>query len=166
MGGWLVKDLIDRIEKSLIRFVVIAIVIMVVVQGFLSIDPVRLYLSWGERMEGQSIQLPVTKTSENADPDSELVVSPQARIAIEISQFSSLPKAKVLVNGVERAAFTGKRVSLAVKADDTVEIDSTAYNFPIEFGVATVSSNLVFPETGHKYTANQSVVMIGKVIVK
>ncbi|MEQ8200851.1 MAG: hypothetical protein ABRQ24_05455 [Syntrophomonadaceae bacterium] len=161
------KDLIDRVEKGLIRFVIIGIVIMVVVQGFMSVDPIRLYLSWGERMEGENIRLPVAATkTETDDPDVEEAVSPQARLALEISHFSSLPRARILVNGSERTSFNGKQVNLAVQAGDTVEIDATAYNFPIEFSVTAVSSNLVFPEKNLKYTANQTMVMIGKVIVK
>ena len=162
------KDLIDRVEKGLIRFVVIGIVIMVVVQGFMSVDPLRLYLSWGERMEGEQLQLPVAANkTETVDPDvEEAAVSPRARLVLEISHFSSLPRAKVLVNGSERAAFNGKQISLAVQAGDKVEIDATAYNFPIEFSVEAVSSNLVFPEKSQKYTANQTVVMVGRLIVK
>ena len=162
------KALIDRVEKGLIRFVVIGMVIMVVVQGFMSVDPIRLYLSWGERMEGEQVQLPAAATkTEPADPDvEEAVVSPQARLVLEITHFSSLPRARILVNGAERATFNGKRVSLPVQAGDTVEIDSTAYNFPIEFSVAAASANLVFPEKSQKYTANQTVVMVGKVVVK
>ena len=162
------KDWIDRVEKGLIRFVIIGMVIMVVVQGFMSVDPIRLYLSWGERLEGEQLQLPaaVTKT-ETADPDVEVVVvSPQARMVLEVTHFSSLPRAQILVNGAERAVFNGKRVSVPVQAGDTVEIDSTAYNFPIEFSVAAASANLVFPEKDRKYTANQTVVMVGKVVVK
>lgn len=160
------KDIFNRVEKGLIRVVVLGIVIMVVVQGFMSVDPIRLYLSWGERMEGETIQLPVATTSENADPDAEQAISPQARVAIEISQFSSLPRAQVLVNGQKKAAFTGKRASVTVCAGDTIEVDATAYNFPIDFNIAAVSSNLAFPEKGQVYTSNQSIVMVGKSIVK
>jgi hypothetical protein len=35
---------------------------------------------------------------------------------------------------------------LPVQSGDTVEIDFTTYNFPIEFSVAAASANLVFPE--------------------
>ncbi len=160
------KDYIRKIEKGLMKFVVLGIVIMVVVQGFMSVDPIRLYLSWGERMEGEPIQLPVATTSENADPDADQAISPQARVAIEISQFSSLPRAQILVNGQTKAAFTGKRATVTVDAGDTIEIDATAYNFPIEFNIAAVSSNLAFPEKGQVYAANQGIVMIGKSIVK
>lgn len=73
------KDFIDRVEKGLIRFVVISMVILVVVQGFMSVDPIRLYLSWGERMEGEQVQLPAAATkTQTADPDvEEAVVSPK-----------------------------------------------------------------------------------------
>ncbi len=165
-GGILLKNFLDQIEKGLIRFVVVTIVIMAVIQGVMSVDPIRLYLSWGERMEGETIQLPVATTSNNADLDAEEAISPQARVAIEINQFSSLPRAQVLVNGKPKANFTGKRVNVTIQAGDTIEVDATAYNFPIDFNIAAVSSNLAFPEKGQVYTANQAIVMIGKSIVK
>lgn len=163
----MVKDLLQRIERGLIRFVVLAVVMMVLVQGFMSVDPIRFYLSWGERMEGEKIQLPVAANrTVTADPDMEQTISPQARLVIETSHFSSLPRARILVNGAERSAFNGKRVSLAVQAGDTVEIDATAYDFPVEFRVTAVSSNLVFPDRSQSYTANRTMVMVGKVVVK
>jgi hypothetical protein len=72
----------------------------------------------------------------------------------------------VLVNGQEYASFDTSKVELKVNPQDVVEIDSTAYNFPVEYQVMSRSPNLAYPRQGQVYTANQSMVMVGKIIVK
>jgi len=139
---------------------------MVLVQGLMTADPIRFYLSWGERMEGQNIQFPVNMNQETSNSAAEEIKSPQARLAIGIDKYSSLPRAKILINGQEKYNFTDKKVTVEINAGDTIEIDSTAYNFPIDYKVTAVSSNLASPEQGQTYTANQTIVMVGKIIVK
>jgi len=160
------KKFINRVEKGLIRFVVLSLLLMVLIQGLMTADPIRFYLSWGERMEGQSIGLPVSLPQEETSPAVGEIKSPQARLAISIDKFSSLPRAKILVNGQEKYNFTERKVAVEISAGDTVEIDSTAYNFPIDYKVDAVSSNLAYPGKGQMFTANQTIVMVGKVIVK
>jgi hypothetical protein len=94
------------------------------------------------------------------------VESPDAVLTIEVEKYSALPKAVILVNNRERARFENREVTLEVMAGDTIEIDSTAYDFPIDYRIRSVSDNLSFPEKDSVYTANHSIVMIGKVIVK
>jgi hypothetical protein len=160
------KKFINRVEKGLVRFVVLSLLLMVLVQGLMTADPIRFYLSWGERMEGQNMQLPVNTNRQDSTAAAEPIKSPQARLAIGVDKYSSLPRAKILINGQEKYNFTDKKVTVDINAGDTVEIDSTAYNFPIDYKVMAVSSNLAFPDQGQTYTANQTIVMVGKVIVK
>lgn len=160
------KKLINKVEKGLIRFAVISLLLMVLVQGLMTSDPIRFYLSWGERLEGQTIQFPVNVNQEGSTTAVEEIKSPQARLAIGVDKYSSLPRAKILINGQEKYNFTDKKVTVEINAGDTIEIDSTAYNFPIDYKVMAISSNLASPEQGQTYTANQTIVMVGKVIVK
>ena len=159
------KNFINRVEKALIRVTVLSLILMVVVQGLMTADPIRFYLSWGERMEGQAVGLPVAAPQENSAPSVE-VKSPQAQLTISIEKFSSLPKAKILINGREKYNFTEKQVTIAVNAGDTIEIDSSAYNFTIDYKITAISSNLAVPSRGQIFTVNQTIVMIGTVIVK
>ncbi|MEA4926673.1 MAG: hypothetical protein VB084_15375 [Syntrophomonadaceae bacterium] len=159
------KNFINTVEKGLVRVVAVCLLLMVLVQGLMTADPIRFYLSWGERMEGQNIQFPVNTNPEAANPVQE-IKSPQARVTIGIDKYSSLPRTKILVNGQEKYSLTDKRVVVDINAGDTLEIDSSAYNFPIDYQVTEVSSNVAFPEPGQTYTANQTIVMIGKIIVK
>ena len=163
------KRIIDKVEKYLIRIIVLSLLVIVVVQGMMTHDPLRLYLSWSERMEGQVIEYPVAgdaKTANKNKPETLKTASPQAYLVIETKEFSSLPRSIILVNGNEKARFNDKEVKLLLKANDVVEIDSCAYNFPVTYCIKNSSDNLAFPEKEKLYTANQSIVMIGKIIVK
>ena len=153
----------EKIEKFLIRFVVLTMVAIVVVQGLMTHEPYRLYLSLGERLEGVRLEQPVIK---NTEVKKTLVDSSQTFIIISMEQFSSLPEAVLLVNDKKVASFQQKEITLNVSAGDMVEIDSSYYNFPVDYHITAVSENMSFPEAGKKYTGNSSIVMIGKVIVK
>lgn len=159
------KNFINTVEKGLVRFAAVCLVTMILVQGLMTSDPIRFYLSWGERMEGQNVQFPVNTTQEITNPVQE-IKSPQARVAFGVEKYSSLPRAKILVNGQEKYNFTDKKVTVDLNAGDTLEIDSSAYNFPIDYKVTAVSANVAFPESGQTFTANQTIVMVGKIIVK
>jgi hypothetical protein len=140
---------------------------MVLAQGLMTADPIRFFLSWSERMEGQNLELPVSYPQPKETP---VVVeepkSPQTMLTIAVDKYSSLPKAKILINGREKFNFSEKQVKIDIMAGDTVEIDSSAYNFPIDYKIVSVSSNLASPSPNQTYTANQTIVMVGKVIVK
>lgn len=165
------KKIINRIEKYLIRTIIFSLLVIVVVQGIMTHDPLRLYLSWSERMEGQVVEYPVASDAANGtgnkqQPDILKARSPQAGIILTIEDFSSLPRTVVMVNGSEKARFKNKEVKLLVQAGDVLEIDSRAYNFPVKYKITNASANLSFPDRGTVYTANQGIVMIGKIIVK
>ncbi len=160
------KNFVNRVEKGLIRLVVFSLLLMVLVQGLMTADPIRFYLSWGERMEGQNFSYPVNSPLEEPAPVLNEIKSPQARLSISINQFSSLPKAKILINGKEKYNFTEKKIAIEINAGDTIEIDSSAYNFLIDYKIEDISSNLIYPSKGQIFTANQTIVMLGKVIVK
>lgn len=147
------------------RFAAVCLLLMVLVQGLMTSDPIRFYLSWGERMEGQNVQFPVNTSQETANPVQD-TKSPQARVALGIEKYSSLPRARILINGQEKYNFTNKKVTVDMNAGDILEIDSSAYNFPIDYTVTAVSANVAFPEQGQTFTANQTIVMVGKIIVK
>lgn len=164
------QKLIDKLEKYLIRSIVLGLVVLVVVQGLMTRDPWRMYLSWGEKMEGQSIGLPAS-SDKNESPAVEnnnepAVNSPRAQLTLSLQKFSSLPKASIIINGEKRTDFTDKEVDIEVTAGDVLEIDSSLYDFPVEYKITNISNNLAFPDKGKVYTANQSMVMIGKIIVK
>lgn len=160
------KKLADLIEKYLIRSIVFTLIALVLVQGIMTKDPIRFYLSFSERLEGQTIEYPVNTIDNEQEDLTAPVENPYALVTISIDKYSSLPNAKVLVNGKEVSNFNEEEIQLKIMAGDVLEIDSTSYNFPVDYKISKVSENLSFPEQGNTYTANGSLVMIGKVIVK
>lgn len=160
------RKFFEKVEQSLIRLIVIGLIAVVVVQGVMTNDRVRFYLSWAERMEGQAVNLAEEGIAPSPEHASPAAVSPQALLTLGIKDFSALPKAVVLVNGKETDYFKDAQVELRINAQDVVEIDSTAYNFPVEYIVLNRSPNLSYPRQGQVFSANQSMVMVGKIIVK
>lgn len=163
------RKFINAIEKYLIRLIVMGFIVLVMVQGMMTNDPMRLYLSWGERMEGQSIEFPVStgEIAEDEDTGKGMQVnSPYAVLVLKVDKFSSLPHAIILVNGEEIRNFKDNEVELKLIAGDVVEIDSTYYNFPVNYRVVNISDNLAYPQKDQVFTCNQGIAMIGKIIVK
>lgn len=165
------KQLLDKVEKYLIRGVVLGVVALVVVQAMMTKEPLRFYLSLGERSEGQSIEYPAgnvnsEKTAVNKKREGAEGYSPWGKLTISLKDYSALAKAKVLVNNEEVASFSSKTVEVRVMGGDVVEIDSTYYNFPVTFEITGVSKNLATPSLHQVFTSNQGMVMVGKVIVK
>lgn len=160
------RGFFEKVERILVRVVVIALVAVVVVQGVMTNDQARLFLSWSERMEGQAINLEEESGAAAVKQSPVQAVAPQALLTLGIKDFTSLPKARVIVNGQEYGVFNSAKVELKVSPQDVVEIDSTAYNFPVEYQVISRSPNLAYPRQGQVYAANQSIVMVGKIIVK
>jgi hypothetical protein len=159
------RRFVNRVEKYLIRLIALSLAAVVLTQGLMTSEPFRLYLSWGERLEGQLFEYPAIAENPKQTPPAK-VVSPDAVLTIVVEEYSALPKSVILVNGKERAHFEDRQVRIEVMAGDTIEIDSTSYDFPISYRITSVSENLSFPEKDEVYTANHSIVMIGKVIVK
>lgn len=154
-------------EKYLIRLAVLGVLVLVIVQGLMTADPIRFYLSWGERLEGQTITYPVSADKERNDSQTlNQIESPYTMFAISVDKYSSLPRARILVNGQEKYDLSENPAKITVRAGDTVEIDSSFYNFPIDFKVNDTAANLAYPGSGQLFTADQGVVMLGKVIVK
>jgi len=161
------KKFIEKVEKYLIRTVALVFVGLIVVQGLMTHDNMRLYLSWGERLDGQAIDYPVNSAQQdNGKEEMENINSPYGMLVLSLQKYSSLPRAVVLVNGKEQASFENDEVQLKLMAGDVVEIDASAYDFPVAFKVKQISDNLAFPVKDESYVCNHDIVMIGKIVVK
>lgn len=159
------RNFVEWMERCLIRLVVIGLVSIVVIQAVMTQDQYRMFLSWGERLEGETLRYPVNAGHQNNSP-APAAVSPEAVVELSIDKYSSLPRAVVLVNGRENTAFKGREVRLKLKAGDVVEIDTSHYNFPVEFKVSNISDNVAYPRKGQTWIAYQGLAMLGKIIVK
>ncbi|MDR1160623.1 MAG: hypothetical protein LBK69_08370 [Syntrophomonadaceae bacterium] len=161
-----IKAFFQQVEKVVLRMVVWGVVLLVGVQGLMAYEPYRLFLSWGERMEGEPLPLPAVQTQAAPDPVHRGATVSAADLVIKVEQYSSLPKAFVMVNGEKIGNFLDNEFVLQVMPADTIEIDASYYNFPVTFTIGSVSDNLSFPAAGQTFQAHQSIVMLGKVILK
>lgn len=159
------KNFVERMERYLIRLVITGLVLMVVVQAVMTQDQYRMFLSWAERLEGETLKYPVGAVQQNG-LSAPVAVSPDAIIVLSVDKYSSLPLTAVMVNGQEKSTFKGRELRLKLKAGDVVEIDTRHYNFPIEFKITNLSTNIAFPRKGQTWTANQGIIMLGKIVVK
>ena len=63
--------IMDEIGKRVFRFLILGLVALVVVQGLMTNDNIRFYLSLGERLEGQKVTVP---TAVSSDPGETLEI--------------------------------------------------------------------------------------------
>jgi len=157
----------DEIGKRAVRLLIFSFIALVVVQGLMTNDGIRFYLSLGERLEGQVALVETAAITESGEileiPTS---TSSPGSIYLELQDYTYLDKVRILINGREMGRMSSSRVKLYVTAGDVLEIDTQAYNHPVTLKVTGVSSNLAFPEEGMTITSHQAVTMVGKVRVK
>ena len=138
---------------------------LVVVQGLMTNDNIRFYLSLGERLEGQEVTVPTAVTGELEEIE-EIPARPSRKFLSELQDYTSLDKVRILVNGQEMGRMSESRVKLYVTSGDVIEIDTQEYNEPITLKITSVTPNLAFPEDGMTFTSQRAVTMLGKVAVK
>ena len=160
-------NIMDEIGKRAVRLLIFSFIALVVVQGLMTNDGIRFYLSLGERLEGQVALVETAAITESGEileiPTS---TSSPGSIYLELQDYTYLDKVRILINGREMGRMSSSRVKLYVTAGDVLEIDTQAYNHPVTLKVTGVSSNLAFPEEGMTFTSHQAVTMVGKVRVK
>lgn len=163
------SDWSKRIERIVRRIAIFIAVALVLVQGAMLNDDIRYRLSGGEQFEGRQVT-EESYHSIQAASDSVLTgeeaVSPWAEVEIELMQFTSLPRAMVLVNGQWAGSFSEPRLRLRVMGADDIEIDTSSYEFPVQFRLNKVSINVVQPCAGTLLKSNGGRIYVGKVMVK
>ncbi len=144
-------------EKWLIRLVAVSLVALVAAQALMTQDPFRFYLSFAERLQAEKL----------ADsPWVQPAVAPAkdtGSITLELTNYSSLEKALVLVNGQVAGDFREKRITIPVQAGDTVEVDGSYYQYPLSILVQQVSDNIASPKAKQVIKVERSRARIGQI---
>jgi len=156
-------------EQFLRRGAVLLAIVLVLVQGAMLDDDVRYRLSLGEQLEGRPVNEQSYQSIQAASDSvltGEETVSPWAEVEVEMLQFTSLPRAQVLVNGQWAGSFTEPKLRLRVMGADDIEIDTSSYEFPIQFRIKKVSVNVVQPSAGSIYKSDGGRIYVGKIMVK
>ncbi|GAW91007.1 hypothetical protein [Calderihabitans maritimus] len=153
----------EAAETFLFRTVLLGLVLLVVVQAFLTHDPIRFYLSFSERMEGKLAEFYMD------NPEARIVTSGSvafATVTLRLENYSTLQKAILLVNGEKVADFRDKQVTVRVFPGDFLEIDGSFYTLPLRFKVVATSSNIARPSVGQVIEVQGGVAKVGKVIFR
>lgn len=142
-----------NIEKSLIMAVFAILVVLFLAQLGLLSDKIRPFISDIEVFEGQYI----------SDVDN---IIKDGTITLRLIDLESERDAKVLVNGMETAAFTQKSVEVKVKDSSVVEIDGSKIASPIRVRITAISGNIINDLEGKEIETNSNIEIIARVRIK
>lgn len=154
--------IIEKFEKILLRVIILGLIALFLAQSLLTVDSMRFYLSWAERLEGEPLPGCSGSTARVMETDSGIF----ANLTIELKDFSSLAKADLLINGEKAADFRNKKVIVKVYPEDILEIDGSFYNLPVDFQVVKVSENILEPALNRTVKTENNVALLGKVRFK
>ncbi|MCL5040590.1 MAG: hypothetical protein M1299_12360 [Firmicutes bacterium] len=158
----------ERAERSLIRFVIILAVVVVVSQGLLTNEKLRLFLSYPDQLEGIALKDGSTNvfaprpSGNSKGRDSEK----QASLNILCVTGPSFPKAMILVNGVVAGDFSRGSVRIPVRNGDLVEIDGSHYPELLTFRLTAAGDSVLEPRVGREIITRQSIEILGRVAQK
>lgn len=157
--------------RWLCRSLALALVVLVVVQGMMTHDPWRLYLSFAERLSSEreaaekySAALAPPPLSRETKED--FGEAEAATLTLEVVNFSSLGRAIVRVNGETVGNLRDKVLSVGVRDGEFIEIDTTFYPQPVKIRISQTSKNLRYPRQGEALELLQEVVCLGPVSIK
>ncbi len=110
---------------------------------------------------------PLSQVIHRVGSDAEQVIGPvtdqKETIILQLVNFSTLPKAKILINGQYQGDFTHPYVTLAVSEEDTIEVDCTFYEHPVVVKIVDSSKAILKPAKGMDFTGQKTIITIGKV---
>lgn len=90
-------------------------------------------------------------------------------VTFQLLDYTSLPRAAVLVNGEKKGYFTHRYVTVPVADGDELAVETSFYEHPVSFKIIETYGNVLRPSTGtvievHGTTKTIGTVEIGKPI--
>lgn len=82
---------------------------------------------------------------------------------LPVKNFSSLPLARVLVNGEVRGEFRDRYVTVYVREGDILEVDGTRYKRPLEIEIFDVSGDVLSPAVDTTIRVEGNIYSLGPV---
>lgn len=123
-----------KLEKLLIRLVILCAVVLVVAQSIVVKDPMHRVIGY--------VNLEDVITSPAANQQ---LVAGEPTITLYLKDYYSLPKMYVLVNGETVGQFSDRYVSFQVHDGDLIQLDATFYDYPVKVQVLTTSEEIIYP---------------------
>ena len=87
-------------------------------------------------------------------------------VVLELVDLTTLPEAKVLLNGRQVADFTDAAVTVRVANGDVLSVDTTAYELPITVRIKNVSSFIDVKELNEFTVITKEIAPLGKILFK
>jgi hypothetical protein len=137
--------------------VVSGIFLFILSQIFLGIDDLDNNFAVGENWYGDVYEMTPVVSS-----DDEM----WGNIVLELTNFTSLPEAVVLLNGEPVKYFTEQEVTVRVVRDDVLAVDTRAYSKPVTIKIKSVSGTIDIRELKESITVTEDVEELGKVLLK
>jgi len=165
-----------RLEKFLIKTVLIGMALLIVVQIALTNDSARVFLNYIDRLEGSDYWVPelVYNTKESVPTIAEIPVNVKEKqlpkkkgfISIKMHDFASLDFVKIIINDDTVTRFSQNPVMLEVSDGDLIKIDGSAYQMPIKYEVVKVSEKVVAPQVGLTVKTNGNIAEVNCVLIE
>lgn len=117
----------DRQESVILMLAGLLLISVVACQIWLHYDEGRTVAVW-------------SGTKYDVQPVAAMQDTAYGSITIELTDYSELTHAAVLINGQQVAVFAGNEVSLRVFDGDVIELDTVAYKVPVRFRLKKASA--------------------------
>ncbi|MDA8235577.1 MAG: hypothetical protein M0Z31_12405 [Clostridia bacterium] len=156
----------EKIERVLFRLVLVGMALVLVGQVMDSENPwdsVIALTSLNNDPVLHSRELPSKPDEVSGGQDGERGYADLATVTLQLENFSSLAKAKIIVNGREVGNFTEKLVSVKVRPGDLLEVDGSFYQQAIRVKVLDTSPIIKRPEEGGEFLVRSGITQLGKV---
>ncbi|MDK2984646.1 MAG: hypothetical protein PWQ96_288 [Clostridia bacterium] len=139
-------------ERYLLKIIVFGVLLLIVVQSLLNYD----YITYGWNLTQQE------DSGGNISDESIISNSEKDYVTLKLLTYSSLHKAKVLINGNVVTNFNNNSVSFEVNPGDEIVVDCSFYANPIKFTVHT-SQEVLLPTSDKVVTCTSGTILLGKV---
>lgn len=154
-----------RLELFLLKVVVMGFVIFFMIQAMFIGDPLQRMVTVFEGVEGLNFQNRPESTKESINFNSPIAET-EAEITLALVDYSSLQKAKVLVNGEVKGNFLNKYVSVNLHQGDLLEVDGKFYTHSFKVKLIEVSPALAGLKQGQQFTVKAEELTLGEIQFK
>jgi len=139
-----------NLERWLLRVVVMCAVMLVSVQWFTNDPALRV----------------IGKVDESiVDQGSFVQADLNHLVTFQLMDYTSLPKAAVLVNGEKKGYFENRYVTVPVIDGDELAIETGFYEHPVSFKVIQTYGNVLVPSAGMVIEVQGTTKTIGPVVI-
>jgi len=159
-GFW---STLEKLERTFIRLLVLGFILVaisqVLIPAIFMSDPLARSMILNDSFEGERYSGLNQEPIENAMKTKGYA----ATITLSIENYSSMQKAKILVNEQPVADFQNRIVTIGVNDGDKIAIDGSFYKRSFRVKIVEASANLDKPELEQEFLVRSKKLSIGQV---